>query len=178
MNGLHLFIDNSNLFIEGQRVARESKSYDDLLVMRFRISYGKLLEYVCRDRTLKEAVLVGSRPPSNDALWARLKELGIEPRIFDRSAYSNREKRVDAELTNAIRDALEDHPEPGTIALVAGDQDYVPTLERCIKKKWSVELYFWQQASNELKRLTGVEFYDLGDGFDEICFLRATESVV
>ncbi|MCG3130003.1 MAG: hypothetical protein FLDDKLPJ_00750 [Phycisphaerae bacterium] len=171
MNGLHLFMDSSNVFIEGQRVARETFRYDDPLVIRFRINYGGLLDFVRGERKLAETVLVGSRPPQNDALWNRLKTLGIEPRIFDRSFYSGREKRVDAELTNAIRDALEDNPEPGTIALVAGDADYLPALERCLKRKWSVELFFWAQASSDLKRLPGAAFVDLATGFDQITFV-------
>ncbi len=171
MNGLHLFIDNSNVFIEGQRVARETFNYDDQLVLRFRVSYGGLLDLIQAGRPLMEAVLVGSRPPPNDALWNRLKTLGIEPRIFDRSFYTGREKRVDAELTNAIRDTLEENPQPGTIALVAGDADYVPALERCVKRKWAVELYFWAQASSELRRLPGVKFVDLASGFKQITFL-------
>lgn len=172
MNGLHVFIDNSNVFIEGQRVARETFRYDDQLILRFRISYGGLLDFIQQGRKLMEAVLVGSRPPQNDALWNRLKALGIEPRIFDRSFYTGREKRVDAELTNAVRDTLEDNEEPGTIALVAGDADYVPVIERCIRRKWSVELYFWAQASSELKRISGVKFIDLAAGFKTISFLE------
>jgi len=171
MNGLHLFIDNSNVFIEGQRVARETFHYDDSLVLRFRINYGELLEFIRQGRKLEETVLVGSRPPPNDALWDRLKSLGIDARIFDRSIYTGKEKRVDAEMTNAIRDTLEDDPEPGTIALVAGDADYIPTLERCIKKRWAIELYFWAQASSSLKQLPGVKFVDLASGFDRITFL-------
>ena len=172
MNGLHLFIDNSNVFIEGQRVARETFLYDDPLVLRFRINYGGLLEFVRQERKLEETVLVGSRPPPNDALWNRLKALGIEPRIFDRSIFTGKEKRVDAEMTNAIRDTLEDNAEPGTIALVAGDADYLPTLERCIKKRWAIELYFWAQAASALKQLPGVKFVDLATGFNRVTFLE------
>jgi len=172
MNGLHLFIDNSNVFIEGQRVARETFHYDDSLVLRFRVSYGGLLDFIQAGRPLMEAVLVGSRPPPNDALWNRLKTLGIEARIFDRSFYTGREKRVDQELTNAIRDTLEDNPQSGTIALVAGDQDYVPTLERCLKKRWAVEIFFWAQVSRVLLQLPGVRFTDLASGFKEITFLE------
>ena len=160
------------MFIEGQRVARETFRYDDSLVLRFRVNYGGLLDSIRQDRPLREAVLVGSRPPPNDALWNRLKTLGIEPRIFDRSIWTGREKRVDAEMTNAIRDCLDDNPEPGTIALVAGDADYVPTLERCIKRKWAIELYFWAQASAELKRLPEVKFVDLATAFNAITFLE------
>ena len=75
MNGLHVFIDNSNVFIEGQRVARETFRYDDQLVLRFRVNYGGLLDFIQAERPLEEAVLVGSRPPPNDALWNRLEVL-------------------------------------------------------------------------------------------------------
>ena len=169
MNGLHLFIDNSNIFIEAQRVARLKFRYDDELVIRLRISYGALLDEIRQGRSLKETVLVGSRPPDNDALWGKLKELKVKPIIFDRS-YTGREKKVDAELTNAIRDTLEDNPVPGVIAIVAGDQDYIPTLERCIKKNWEVEIYFWEQASKSLKNLKGTKFINFDDFFEKITF--------
>lgn len=174
MNGLHLFIDNSNIFIEAQRVARKKFFYDDELVIRLRISYGALLDEIRQERTLMETVLVGSRPLPNDALWNKLKVLNVEPRIFDRSFYSGKEKRVDAELINAIRDTLEDNPTPGTIAIVAGDQDYVPTLERCLKKNWTVEIYFWEQASNTLKSIAGPNFISLDDVFNNLTFLEKT----
>lgn len=170
MNGLHLFIDNSNIFIEAQRVARIKFYYDDELVVRLRISYGALLDEVRQGRSLKETVLVGSRPPDNDALWGKLRNLNVEPRIFDRSLYTGKEKRVDAEVINAIRDTLEENSVPGVIAIVAGDQDYVSTLERCIKRNWEVEIYFWEQASTFLKNLQGVKFTNLGDCFERITF--------
>ena len=170
MNGLHLFIDNSNIFIEAQRVAREKYFYDDELVIQVHINYGALLDKVRIDRKLMETVLVGSRPPQNDLLWDKLKKLGISARIFDRNIFSGKEKGVDAELTNAIRDTLEDHKEPGTIAMIAGDRDYVPTIQRCLKKGWRVEIYFWGQASTELKKMEGIFFYNLDDLFLEITF--------
>ncbi|HAO22745.1 MAG TPA: hypothetical protein DCQ37_21210 [Desulfobacteraceae bacterium] len=173
MNGLHLFIDNSNIYIEGQRVARSKFFYDDELVIRLRINYGALLDEIRQGRDLKETVLVGSRPPDNDSLWNKFKALNIEPRIFDRG-FSGREKRVDAELINAVRDTLEDNPKPGTIAIVAGDQDYIPTLERCIKKKWNLEIYFWEQASNALKSLAGTNFISFDNSFKKITFLQKT----
>jgi hypothetical protein len=55
---------------------------------------------------------------------------------------------------------------------VAGDADYVPVIERCIRKKWSVELFFWAQASGELKRMQNVKFVDLASGFKTITFLE------
>lgn len=88
--------------------------------------------------------------------------------------YTGREKRVDAEVINAIRDTLEDNPTSGTIAIVAGDQDYVSTLERCLKRNWEVEIYFWEQASSTLKTLRGTQFISLDESFDKITFLEKT----
>ncbi|QSV54760.1 MAG: NYN domain-containing protein [Dolichospermum sp. UKL201] len=170
MSGLHLFIDNSNLYIEAQRVARENFFYDDRLIIRLRINYGSLLEEIKLQRHLDEIILVGSEPPQNDILWDKLKTLNIKPRIFKRS-FSGKEKRVDAEMINAIRDTLEDN-DPGTIAIVAGDQDYLPTLERCLKKGWKVEIYFWEQVSQTLKNLSGSQFINLNAWFKKITFLQ------
>ena len=172
MECLFLFVDNSNIYIEAQRVARYGYHYDDELVPRVRISYGHLLDYIKGDRTLRNTVLVGSKPPANDRLWNRLKEIGVKPIIFERGLYNGKEKKVDMELTNCIRDALEENTEPGVIALVAGDKDYVPTLERCVKKGWKVEIYFWEQAAGDLKKMKGTEFHNLNSAFTQITFLE------
>jgi hypothetical protein len=134
---LSLFIDNSNLFIEMRRVAQLVFNYDDDLLRRVRVDFGRLLDYVRKDRDLKEAVLVGSKPPPNDSLWARLRQLGIELRIYERSPITDREREVDQELVNCIRDTMEAGRPPGVIALVSGDGGYVTTLERCVLRGWT-----------------------------------------
>ncbi len=96
-------------------------------------------------------------------------------RIFQRSPFTGREREVDQELINCIRDTLEAHPDRGTIALVSGDRGYVGTLERCLARGWSVEIYFWRQASEELKRMTerGARFVNLNPNFAQITFKEA-----
>ncbi|MBI4056425.1 MAG: NYN domain-containing protein [Elusimicrobia bacterium] len=170
MDRCFVFIDNSNLFIEAKRIARTQYAYDSEQVFRLRIDFGKLLEIIKEKRTLGAAILVGSRPPENDTLWSTLKKLGLEPRIFDRSVHTGREKGVDSEAINAIRDTLEENPTPGTIALVAGDGDYTSTLERCLKKGWRVEVYFWSNASTALKRLPGSKFIEMDRFLPKISF--------
>lgn len=174
MNGLRLFIDNSNLFIEAQRTAREYFHYDDQMIPRLRISYGNLLDIVRQGVDLSEAVLVGSRPPQNDSLWDKLRELKIEPQINDRSPWTGKEKKVDASLMMAIAKAIYKNKPPGTIALVAGDSDYVPAINDCLEEGWKVKLYFWQNISHELQQIEGVEFCDLGDNFEHITFLESS----
>ena len=170
-NKVFTFIDNSNIWIEGKRIARVQYAYDPGQVFRLRLDYGKLLEVVREGRPVGGTVLVGSRPPVADSLWAKLKTMGIEPRIFSRSVHSGREKGVDAELVNAVRDVLEDNPKPASIALVAGDGDYVSTIERCVKRGWSVELYFWSNASRALRSVAGVRFIELDQYLPTISFV-------
>ena len=170
MNGLQLFIDNSNLFIEARRTAHEVFLYDNYMRLQLRIDFGNLLDVVKGDRKLSEAVLVGSRPPQNDSLWNKLSELGVQPRIFDRSGWTGKEKQVDTELVTAIMECIYENTKPGTIALIAGDSDYIPPLKACVKKGWEVEVYFWEQASNMLKELQGIRFHTLNDHFEYITF--------
>ncbi len=170
MKKVHVFVDNSNLFIEGKRVAKIDYVYDVDQLHCFRIEYGRLLDLIKSEREMGTAVLVGSRPPKQDTLWNKLKSLGLQPRIFDRSQFTGREKGVDAELINAIRDVMEDSPEKGVIALVAGDLDYLSTMERCVQKGWDVEIYFWSNAASKLKNLSGAKFIDLDQSFPRITF--------
>lgn len=177
---LHLFVDNSNIFIEAKRVAQLTYGFDDQLVGRLRIDFGRLMEFVRRGRELREAILVGSEPPPNDSLWQRLRSLGIELKISKRSVFTGREVEVDQELINCIRDTLEAHPERGTIALISGDRGYVGTLERCLARGWEVEIYFWRQASSELKRMAErpaterrATFVNLNPHFHQITFKEA-----
>ena len=123
-----------------------------------------------KDRDLKEAILVGSKPPPNDSLWARLSQLGIALKIYERSALTDREREVDQELVNCIRDTMESSQPPGVIALVSGDGGYVTTLERCVTRGWTVETYFWRQAATSLKRLNGATFFNLNPDFEKITF--------
>lgn len=173
---LFLFIDNSNLFIEMRRVAQLVFGYDDNLLRRVRVDYGRLLDYVKKERELKDAMLVGSKPPPNDSLWAKLRQLGIELKIYERSPYTDREREVDQELVNCIRDAMEENDPPGVIALVSGDGGYLTTLERCIKRQWTVEIYFWRQAAAALKRLEGATFFNLNPDFEKITFREPDRS--
>lgn len=173
MNGLRLFIDNSNLFIEAQRTARKSFYYDDQMIPRLRISYGNLLDVIKGERELSEAILVGSRPPQNDDLWKKLEALNIEPKIFDRSSHTGKEKQVDTQLVTEIVKTIYKNKTPGTIALVAGDSDYIPALKECLQEKWHVEIYFWEQASKELKNMHGLNFHNLDEDFENITFLES-----
>ena len=75
----YIYVDNSNLYIEGRRVSAVAQGLaddiihamnDGILDHGYTISFGKLHEFVCGTdkRQIKRAALFGSRPPPNDGI--------------------------------------------------------------------------------------------------------------
>lgn len=98
----------------------------------WKMDFGRLFEFAGGDSSeVGRAVLYGSRPPPNDALWELAKRKGFEPIIYDRNE-NNREKKVDTSIaTDITADSFElMDPKRDEITLVAGDADYVPTARR------------------------------------------------
>ncbi|MBN3938674.1 NYN domain-containing protein [Nostoc sp. NMS9] len=158
-----VYVDNSNVFIESKRVsavrrALVSNIYDamnkKIIDNSYRLDFGKLHSFTAgSDPTkIKRAVLFGSRPPANDSLWGIAERAGFETIIVDRNA-ANREKKVDTGIVTAMmRDAYTkmDKSED-VITLVAGDGDFIPAIETLRDDGFTVELFFWNHAAQELK---------------------------
>lgn len=157
-----LYVDNSNVWIEGMHVSAVAQGIapDIWSALSYRIcdynwkiDFGKLYEFAGgQSSEVGRAVLYGSRPPANDSLWGIAEKKGFEVIVHDRNV-ANREKKVD---TNIVTDIVSDSFElmkAGTdeITLVAGDGDYVPTIERIRKRGFEFHVVFWEHASRELK---------------------------
>lgn len=167
---VHLFIDDSNIFIEGQRTAGHREPLDATARARFRIDFGRLLEWITEGRSLLSIYLVGSRPPEADTFWKVLEKKGIQQNIFDRQA--GREKGVDHDLVaEMVETSILKEREDGVIVLVAGDGDYRSTLDRLNKKGWQLEVYFWSSGCSPLIRNTPW-YVNLDDHFREFCFFE------
>ncbi len=168
---VHLFIDDSNIFIEGQRTAAQRDPYDATARVRFRIDYGRLLEWITETRTLASVYLVGSRPPEADTFWKVLPKKGIhQPKIFDRQA--GREKGVDHDLVaEMVETSILAGKEDAVIVLVAGDGDYRSTLNRLNDKGWQLEVYFWSSGCSPLIRNTPW-YVTLDPHFREFCYFE------
>jgi uncharacterized LabA/DUF88 family protein len=131
----HLFVDNSNVLIEGRRVSWMKKKRLPKLNSRkddsYHIDWGKFL-YVAKEkgnRTLADVpILYGSRPPPDDSVWQRIREEGFDTKVFDRNI-RDKEKGVDMEMGLDINDLTHNVKEPGTIVIAAGDADYVPAIQ-------------------------------------------------
>ena len=158
-----IYVDNSNLFIEGFRAAAVrngmaqtiQEAIDlDIKDYSYRVDFGKLIQFLggTDKAEIKRAYLVGSRPPPSDAIWGIAENRGFEVHVEDRNA-SNKEKRVDTGIvTEMMRDAykLADAKED-TITLVSGDADFTPSIKRLIEDGFKVDVVFWDHASRELK---------------------------
>lgn len=157
-----IYVDNSNVFIEGQRSSAVAKGmaldvYDAMqnriLDVEYRMSFGKLYEFIAgTDRAeTARAMLFGSRPPQNDAIWEIARKAGFEVVTHDRNA-ANKEKKIDTGIvTEMTRDAYR-NAQPGDVfTIVSGDSDYVPTIEALKSDGFQVDVVFWDHASRELK---------------------------
>lgn len=157
-----IYVDNSNVFIEGKRVSavRQGMALDiweamdnRILDHSYRMSFGKLYTFVAGTdpKETARAMLFGSRPPENDAIWDLAKKAGFEVITHDRNA-SNKEKKIDtgivAELT---RDAYRNAKKGDVFTIVSGDIDYVPAIENLIKDGFQVDVVFWDHAGRELR---------------------------
>jgi len=157
------YIDNSNIFIEGQRVSavRRKQAEDMDAAIRngiqdqqYRLDFGKLYEFAVGFdlNQVGRAMLFGSRPPANDHLWTIAQDVGFEVIVEDRNL-SNKEKRVDTGLTFELtRDAYRSVEKSNDrITLVAGDGDYVPVVKNLVDDGFNVEVFFWNHCSRDLR---------------------------
>lgn len=149
---VYVFVDNSNLFIEGKKAVadrealgtwRLQRSYRELQEMR--LDYGALINNILGDRKLGQApFIVGTRPPQSDSLWRSWREQGMAVEVLDRNCI-NQEKAVDATLIVEAMEVLYTK-EKGVVVLIAGDGDFKPLLHKVIAKGWETEVYFWRRG--------------------------------
>lgn len=159
----YIYIDNSNLFIEGRRVAavKAGKAPNIVEAMNqkildptYNISFGKLHSFLTGDdlSKIKRAILFGSRPPPNDSIWKHAEKAGFDLQLEDRN-FSNKEKKIDTAIATKItKDAYKQgKKDEDVFVLVAGDRDYVPTLLELAEDGFKVEVVFWGHCARELR---------------------------
>lgn len=155
-----VFVDNSNVWIEGKVASAVAKGFanntaeahlNGIEDASWRIDFGKLLGFVTDNHMteIKKAVLFGSRPPMNDTLW-NAANLHFEVVALDRNA-ANKEKAVDTGIVQAIAKNLYKEASEGDVfILVMGDKDFVPSVKAIRDEKCVARIAFWDNASAEL----------------------------
>jgi hypothetical protein len=183
---LFAYVDNSNIWIEGQRImaVRQGLARDARDAMRRRITapwsydFGRLYEIACPvGSKIGRSLLVGSRPPADDSVWSRARSEGFQVELFDRNA-ANKEKQVDNSLgTSMVVDCFKHmKPERGDMAvLVAGDGDYLPNVRALHEQNVRVRVVCWEHCTNRELRETADEFVSLDEHFDRLTLLQHPE---
>lgn len=177
----YIYVDNSNLYIEGRRVAAVKNGLAanmheamnlGIFDHGYTISFGKLYDFLAGQdlSSLKRAALFGSRPPPNDSIWQIAKRVGFELHLEDRNV-KNKEKKIDTGIATLITKDAYKHgvAKDDTFVLVAGDADYVPTILALKEDGYKVEVVFWSHAARELREVAS-KFIPLDDYFDALRF--------
>lgn len=173
----YIYVDNSNLYIEGKRVSAVENGlamniYDAMnnriIDHSYTISFGRLHEFVAGtdESKIARAALFGSRPPPNDSIWRYAQEAGFELILEDRNV-ANKEKKIDTGIVSAmVRDAYTKvDSSTDTIVLVAGDADFVPPIRDLVDDGFDVEVVFWDHIAKELREVCP-KFISLNDHLD------------
>lgn len=150
-----ILVDNSNIFIEGQKASafRKGQVPAELGGKRpadpsWRIDFAKLLKVLADGRNIHAAFLVGSRPPPKDDVWEMAKNGGFEVITHDRDS-QNKEKAVDTELVAQGTLAVATGPKTGVLVIASGDRDFIPLVNIAHKRGWTVEMAAFQSAFTE-----------------------------
>lgn len=148
-----ILVDNSNLFIEGQKFSARRKGVVKVhpadrepCDLSWRMNFGNLLLYLANGRKIIDAILVGSRPPNNDSVWEAAKKNGFQVTVFDRSG--GKEKAVDTELVARGTETICSIAGPMVLVIASGDRDFTPLVSVAHRKNWEVEMCAFSSAFN------------------------------
>ena len=156
-----LYVDNSNVWIEGMHVAAFASGMvpdvwtavkGNVCDHSWKLDFGKLFQFAGGEKTeVRKAALFGSRPPKNDSLWVAAQKNGFEVTTYDRNV-ANAEKKIDTDIVATMIEDSYEILQPGDeVTLVSGDSDYVPAIEKLKKRGIAVHVVFWKHAARELK---------------------------
>lgn len=156
-----LYVDNSNLWIEGMHVAavdaglvRDVSTAHERRICDYswKLDFSRLYEFA-GGANVGRAVLFGSCAKQNNAIWDAVRRSGFEVIVHDRNM-RNKEKKIDTAIAvSMMEDSYERLGKGDEITLVAGDKDHVPAIEKLLSRGIPVHVVFWDHAAEELKRL-------------------------
>ena len=181
MGQVFIYWDNSNIFIEAQRIAEERNDQVDAR-FRVRIQFANILRLAHADRPLRKAMVAGSVPPELRQLWNWLEQQGVEVRLFNRIRPDLGEQEIPDRLLQLqmLEDAMDF--DPGVVVLLTGDgagylegAGFHSALQRMRRRGWKVEVLSWRHSCNYRMREWAEEngvFIPLDDFYDAITFLE------
>jgi len=183
VDSVFIYWDNSNIFLEAQRLAEQRQEGPEAR-WRVHINFENLLRLAHADRKLQRARAAGSIPPEMGQLWNRLEARGVEVELFDRGVPGSSEQgMLDSILQlRMLEDAVDYNGNPGIAVVVTGDgAGYLEdgelhrTLERMHARGWRIEILSWKHSCNQRMRQWAEQhgiFVALDDFYEAITFLE------
>lgn len=180
---VHLYVDNSNIFISSKGVAeaREGRFARDAV----RLEFEHLLQLALAGRPLAHAAVIGSIPPEQRTVWDRLKEkTGIQPELYERGSLSGGEQGLDQCLQVHMLRAISDNADPHIAVLLTGDGagyddgvGFHADMERMHAAGWGIEVLSWEHSCRRTLREWAAAngcFIKLDDHYLSVTFLQGT----
>jgi uncharacterized LabA/DUF88 family protein len=147
-----ILVDNSNVFIEGQKLSAKKKGIKrqpgdthEPCDPSWRIDFGSLLKETSEGNTILKAILVGSTPPSTDTIWQAARDGGFEVITHEKNT-SGKEKAVDTEIVAKGTELVCTTTEPAILKLLSGDRDFIPLINIANGRKWETEMWAFESA--------------------------------
>ena len=186
MDSVFIYWDNSNVFLEAQRLAEE-RNEGRYARDRVRINFDNTLRLAQAGRPLERAFAAESIPPEMRQLWNRLESAGVEVQLFDRGRSGRGEQGMPDQMLQLrmLEDALDYNGAPGIVVLLTGDgagylegAGFHRTLERMHKRGWRVEILSWKHSCNQRMRRWAEQngvFVALDDFYEAITFMEPSK---
>jgi hypothetical protein len=178
-----VYVDNSNIFHEGQRYAEEQKDEDRYA---FRIHFPRFIDLITAKNHAAEFVWGGSTPPTSDEVWSRLESSGIKPVLIPRST-SGENETVDHKIQlQMYRHAKKYKLSPGTMVVCTGDgkgydveEGFLYDLEGFVQDGWQVRVVSWTHACGRRLKSFAEEkgrFIALENHYEDVTFIAGGRS--
>lgn len=170
---IFLYVDNSNFWIEGQRLAAAGRTNSRLgpaVDIEWNYDFKRLYDLACpKSSTLSRTAIFGSTTPDSHLIWKYAHSAGFQVFTYQRNVL-NKEKQVDTALSALmVKDAYTEMKEGDVAILISGDGDFIPTLHTVRDAGVRVNVMFWSHASRELQEAAD-EFVDLNPYHEYLTF--------
>jgi hypothetical protein len=173
-----VYVDNSNIFHEGQRFAEEKKGEDRYA---FRIHFARFIDLIAGSQPTAEIVWGGSTPPSTDEVWSQLESRGIQPFLIPRSESGENETVDHVVQLQMHRHARKYRGSPGTMIVCTGDgkgydkeEGFLFDAEGFAADGWQIRVVSWTHScAVRLKAFAESKgkFIALDDHYDQVTFV-------
>lgn len=146
-----VFVDVQNMFYAAKHLYNS------------KLNFGRLLEYIARDRNVVRAISYVVQTPDNDQsnFLAMLRSNGYEIRSKELKMRPDGSAKGDWDMGLAL-DALAMSDRLDTVAIVSGDGDFVELVNFLKARGVRVEVYSFPYSTAEELRYAATEYYQMG----------------